>query len=221
MKTLSKKFFRIILLLNFIFTIALFAQTSDVTPQIKVACIGNSITSGAKDKQDIAYPAFLGKLMGETYHVINFGVSGRTLLRNGDFPYWKEKTFQDAIDFNPDIVIIKLGTNDSKPQNWKYKDEFEKDYGDLISIFQKLPSNPKIYICKPVPAFKIRWGINDSVIVNETIPMIEKIAKENKVELIDLYTPFRNEERVFPDGIHPDAEGAAMLAKEIYKAIIK
>jgi len=195
--------------------VAFFAVIMNVYPQqekneqpVKVACIGNSITSGSKNKQDVAYPAFLGKLLGKSYDVVNFGVSGRTLLRNGDYPYWKEKTFQEAIDFNPDIVIIKLGTNDSKPQNWKYKDK-------------GLKSNPKIYICKPVPAFRINFNINDSVIVNEIIPKIENIGKENNVELLDLYTPFINEGRVFPDGIHPDPEGAEMLAKEIYKAIIK
>ena len=216
-----KTFTKIFILYFFSVTFLSLAQEGINNNPVKVACIGNSITSGSKNKEDVAYPAFLGKLLGENYNVKNFGVSGRTLLKNGDYPYWKETTFLNAIAFNPDIVVIKLGTNDSKPQNWKYKDEFERDYVDLIDTFKKLPSNPKIYICKPVPAFKLIWGINDSVIVNEMLPMIENIVKEKNVEIIDLYTPFRSVAGVFPDGIHPNAEGAAMMAKEIYKAIIE
>ena len=216
-----KKVPKIFILLFFSFTILSLAQEDKSVKTVKVACIGNSITfgSGLEDRAKDSYPAVLGRILDKGYEVRNFGVSGRTLLRNGDFPYWKETVFLNAIAFNPDVVIIKLGTNDSKPQNWKYKNEFEKDYGNLIDTFKKLPSNPQIFVCKPVPAFKLNWGINDSVIVNEMIPMIENVCKEKKVEIIDLYTPFKSEGRVFPGGIHPNAEGAAMMAKEIFKAI--
>lgn len=216
-----KRLSKIYILIFFSFTVIAFAQEEKNITAVKVACIGNSITygSGIEDKAKDSYPAVLGRILGNGYDVKNFGVSGRTLLKNGDYPYWNEKTYKDALEFLPDIVIIKLGTNDSKPQNWKYKDQFEKDYGDLIDSFKKLVANPKIFICKPVPAFKIMWGINDSVIVNEMIPMIENISREKNVEIIDLYTPFRNEGRLFPDGIHPNAGGAKMMAKEVYRAI--
>jgi len=219
MKYFSKR----LLTLLFLFTITFFSfaqETKSIIPT-KVACIGNSITSGSKNKEDVAYPAFLGKLLGDDYLVKNFGVSGRTLLRNGDYPYWKEKTYQDALELNPDIVIIKLGTNDSKPQNWKYKDEFEQDYRDLIQSFINLSSNPKIFLCKPVPAFKIMWGIRDSIIVNDIIPIIEKIGKEKNLEIIDLHKEFTGKENFFPDGIHPNEAGAALMAKVIYKVIME
>lgn len=214
-----KKVPKIFILLFFSFTILSLAQEDKSVKTVKVACVGNSITSGSKNKEDAAYPAFLGKLLGDAYYVKNFGVSGRTLLRNGDYPYWKEKTYQDALEFVPDIVIIKLGTNDTKPQNWKFKNEFEKDYSDLVESFLSLPSNPKIFICKPVPAFKVMWGIRDSIIVNDIIPMIEKIGKEKNLDVIDLYRALTGKENLFPDGIHPNEEGAALMAKEIYRVI--
>lgn len=43
----------------------------------------------------------------------------------------KTKEYIESQNFQPDIVLIKLGTNDTKPQNWKYKDEF---MGDLFFI---------------------------------------------------------------------------------------
>jgi lysophospholipase L1-like esterase len=216
-----KHFSKIIFL--FLLSSIIYSQETKTVPPIKISCIGNSITygDGIADREKNSYPVVLGRILGKGYEVKNFGVSGRTLLRKGDYPYWNEKTYQDALEFLPDIVIIKLGTNDSKPQNWKYKSEFEKDYGDLIDSFKKLSTNPKIFICKPVPAFKLIWGINDSVIVNEMTPIIENVSKEKKVEIINLYVPFKDQGRLFPDGIHPNEEGAAMMAKEIYKAIIK
>jgi lysophospholipase L1-like esterase len=184
-----------------------------------VACIGNSITygSGIKDRIRDSYPAQLGRILGNGYEVRNYGYSARTLLQKGDHPYMKEDMFFDAINWTPDIVIIKLGTNDSKPQNWKYKDEFETDYNKMITSFDTLSSKPKIYLIKPVPVFQTRWGITDSIVKNEVIPLIIKIAKENELPLIDLYTPFIGKGDLFPDHIHPNAEGAGEMAKIIYE----
>src|SRR5687767_13185756 len=106
-----------------------------VHAQIKVACIGNSITAGG-------YPTLLQEQLGASWEVRNFGVSGSTLLRNGDHPYNKTQTFAAAKAFNPDVVIIKLGTNDSKPQNWKYAVEYQPNYTQLIRELQALPSKP-------------------------------------------------------------------------------
>src|SRR5215212_6867855 len=87
-----------------------------VTPPVKVACVGDSITEGTglASPATESYPARLQKLLGTNYNVRNFGVSGRTLLKQGDFPYWKEAAFTNSRNFGPNIVIIQLGTNDGK-----------------------------------------------------------------------------------------------------------
>jgi lysophospholipase L1-like esterase len=190
--------------------------------QIKVACVGNSITFGAgiENRDQNSYPAQLGKLLGNEWEVKNFGVSGSTLLKNGDRPYWKQNAFVSAKDFSPDVVIIKLGTNDTKPQNWKYKDEFMADYSAMIKEFKELPSRPFIIVCLPVPAFPDRWGIRDSIITADIIPMIKKIAKWNKVKIIDLHSPLIKYSDWFPDKIHPNAEGAGEMARIIEKTLL-
>jgi len=127
--------------------------------------------------------------------------------------------FRKARAYKPNIIIMELGTNDSKPMNWQYKDEFEKDYGDLVDAFSSLPSHPKVFICKPIPAFSEKWKISDSVIRNEIIPIIGKVGKVKKVEVIDLNKAFSGKENLFLDGIHLNEEGCAFMAKEIYKAI--
>lgn len=184
---------------------------------IKVACVGNSITEGAK--LDKTYPEVLQDLMGEDYNVRNFGLSGRTLLKKGNLPYWDEKIYQEVLAWNPDVVIIKLGTNDTKPQNWQFKDEFVKDYLALIKTFKNLPSEPEIFICYPIPVFEENWGINEVAVKEKVIPAVKKVARKAKVKTIDLYTPFLGKSHFTYDGIHPNEEGAALLASEIYKAL--
>ena len=185
---------------------------------IRVACIGNSITDGhgIELAPQYGYPALLQKALGSDYWVKNFGVSSRTLLNKGDYPYMKEMAWRDALAFNPDIVIIKLGTNDSKPQNWQYASEFKQDLQQMIKALGKA----KIFLCTPIPAFKPSWNINDSVIVNGIIPIQKEVARKNGLQLIDLHTLMANdEELVQPDGIHPNEKGVAKMAEIIAGAI--
>jgi len=188
---------------------------------IRVACVGDSITygSGIKFRSRDSYPAQLGRMLGEKWQVRNFGVGGATMLKNGDKPYWQQQAFADVLAYNPNVVIIKLGTNDTKPQNWKFKDEFVSDYVDMIDQFADLPAEPRIWICNPVPAYPERWGISDERIKNEVIPLTGKVARKCDVPAIDLYEPLSGKPELFPDLIHPNAEGAYHMTREIYASL--
>jgi lysophospholipase L1-like esterase len=187
----------------------------------KVACVGDSITEGAGvDNPAVnAYPVVLGRLLGTNYQTRNFGVSGRTLLRKGDYPYWKEPAFRNATNYAPDIVTIKLGTNDSKPYNWKYKDQFAGDLRDMIDLFASLPSHPRVVLCLPVPAYYVNFEISPDVLKNEIIPLIKQVAKEKGAMTVDLYTALSGRPDLFPDGIHPTAAGAAIIATTLHGAL--
>ena len=189
---------------------------------IKVACIGDSITegSGVDNPTVNAYPIVLGRLLGASYQTRNFGVSGRTLLRKGDFPYWNETAFRNATNYGPHIVTIKLGTNDSKPYNWRYKDQFARDLSDMIELFANLPSHPRIFLCLPVPAYAVNYDINPDVIKNEIIPIIKQVARQKGIMTIDLYTALCGRPDLFPDNIHPNAAGAALIARTLHGALL-
>src|SRR5688572_6434733 len=175
-------------LLVLMFLMAFSAQAQE-SVKTKVACIGNSITEGADIEPGKRYPDQLQILLGEKYEVRNYGLGGRTLLKKGDVSYWLEDKYIEALAWNPDVVVIKLGTNDSKPQNWIYSDEFETNYTEFINTFKELSSDPTIYICTPIPVFREEWGISQGIVSDEMIPMIRKIAQAQKIKLIDLYTP--------------------------------
>lgn len=184
---------------------------------LRVACIGNSITDGMGiDMSEVyGYPAVLQRLLGKNYNVKNFGVSARTLMNKGDLPYMKEQAWADAQAFLPNIVVIKLGTNDSKDNNWIHGADYGADLQKMVDTLRALPSKPQIYVCSPIPAARI-WGISDSVIVNGEIPAIKRVVKKNKLAYIDLHTDFKPTEGLMQrDGIHPTDKGAAQLAKII------
>ena len=191
---------------------------------VRVACIGNSITDGFGIGMSPVngYPAVLQKKLGDGYQVKNFGVSARTMMNKGDLPYMNELAWRDAKAFNPNIVVIKLGTNDSKTHNWAHgADEYRQSMQAMIDTLKALPSKPKIYLCSPIPAFKDSWTINDSVIVNGEMPIIKKLAKKNKCQFIDLHTSYTYGDMMLKDGIHPNAKGAAKMADIIFDAIEK
>ena len=188
---------------------------------VRVACIGNSITFGAgiKNRSRDSYPSVLARMLGDHYWVKNFGVSARTMLNKGDHPYMNEPAYKNALAFNPNIVVIKLGTNDSKSFNWKYKADFMKDAQNMINAFKGLPSQPKIYLCYPSKAYLTGDGINDDIISKEIIPMIKKLAKKNDLSVIDLHTAMDGMPELFPDRIHPNEKGAQVMAKAVYQSI--
>ena len=210
------------------------------TPQpgaIRVACIGNSITDGhgIDMATQYGYPAELQKKIGNGYWVKNFGVSARTMLNKGDYPYMNEMAWQDALAFKPDVVIIKLGTNDSKPYNWQHNSEFRQDLEQMVTTLcpalaqpakkgkknksqksQVSSQKPQIFLCTPIPAFKSTWDINDSVIVNGIIPIQKEVAQKYGLRIIDLHTHYANDgDKMLTDGIHPDGKGAQRLAEII------
>ncbi len=192
-----------------------------VGKEIKIACIGDSITFGAgiKNRKINSYPAQLAKMLGEKYTVKNFGISGSTILKKGNKPYWKQAAYKKALNFSPNIVIIKLGTNDTKTMNWKYCKEFVNNYVEMVKSFQNLSSKPTVYICYPVPAYQERWTIHNTTIVNEITPKIDIISKKTGAKIIDLYKALSNKEILFPDKIHPNKDGAKIMAEKIHKII--
>jgi len=189
---------------------------------MRVVCIGDSITqgTGVKDQKTESYPAQLGQMLGHGWRVDNRGMRGATMLKNGGNPYWHNNFLQKVQRQPGNIVVLMLGTNDSKPENWKHKDEFAKDYEAMINVLRGMPDKPKVYVVLPVPAYPGRWGIRDKVIKDEIIPLIQEVAKKTGVEVIDAYTPLSGKPELFPDTVHPNAEGAKLIAQTVANALL-
>lgn len=193
---------------------------------VRVACVGDSITygSGATDRSTTAYPAQLQSLLGDSYDVRNFGLGGTTLMNSTDKPYTAQTQYTDSLAFEPDIVIIMLGTNDSKPKNSaQISTDYKIDYLTLIKAYQALSSNPKIYIATSpfCPNDPESPGTNDiigPVIEAQIVPLQKEIAEETGLELIDIFSATWRQS-IFPDSVHPNDEGYRLLAKTFYTAL--
>ena len=209
----------LILFVSLCFCVTLFAQK-----KIKVACVGNSITYGytLPDRETNAYPAKLQKMLGDDYVVGNFGKSGATLLNKGHRPYMQQEEYHKAIDFAGDIVVIHLGINDTDPRDWpNYRDFFIQDYRALIDSFRVANSRCRILIARLTPIAdrhpRFESGTRDWH--DEIQLAIENIAKYAGVQLIDFHAPLYPYPFMLPDAVHPNVEGAEILAKTVYEGI--
>lgn len=206
-----------------IFLVCLFITIQSFASEpIRVACIGNSITYGAfiPNREMNCYPAQLQAYLGDGYEVKNFGASGRTILSKGDYPYSETDTYKASLEYQPDIVLIKLGTNDTKPQNWKYKNEFKDNYQTLIDTYRNLKSHPRIILLTPIRCFLPEGSeINAQLIENEVRPTVEELAWKNQLEIINLFNLFGDQwdSVMLPDKLPPSSIGAGVMAQKIYE----
>lgn len=203
--------------------------------KVRIAMMGNSITYGAQlsSPSTECYPAQLSEMLSviysDTCEIMNYGVSGRTMMRNAENPLWNEGQFLSAIKYVPDICLILLGTNDSKPYRWDaWGDEFLDDYLAMIDTFKFRNPNTRFIACYPTPIWEGHpYGTtfenrhNDSVVVNCVMPAIDTVVEETGAVLIDFHTPFVDSLNLFPDKLHPNAEGQKYLAEILYDKIIE
>lgn len=193
-------------------------QTRQINSQsqpIKVACVGDSIT------QDSGYPGDLQAMLGSNYKVGNFGSRESTVLRVSWKPYMNQLEFQNAKDFQPDIVVIMLGTNDGLEMLHSFNETFDDDYMALVNSFQELESKPQIWIAKPPPIFSSSPDLSSEYHSETIISMTEDIATELNLPIIDVFNAFGdNASYLSADGVHPNNDGAALIASEVYRAIL-
>ena len=194
------------------------------SPKIKVACIGNSITYGigVEPRETMNYPAQLQQMLGEEYEVGNFGNPGATLLFKGHKPYVNLPEWQQALDFAPDIAVIHLGVNDTDPRNWpNYGDSFVTDYCTIIDSLRAVNPKMRILIARLSPLtakhYRFKSGTRDwRLLINDAI---DRIGEAKELEVIDFNAPLLDRQALMRDAVHPDTEGATILARTAYSGI--
>ena len=200
------------------------ARAAEPGKPVKVSCVGNSVTFGMRieNREQDSYPAQLQRMLGDGFEVGNFGHSGATLLRHGHMPYFEQPEFRQAMDFAGDIVVIHLGLNDTDPRNWpNYRDEFVGDYLALIDSLRSV--NPKarvmIALMTPIADRHRRFNSGTKLWHGEIQEAIRTVSVLAGTELIDFHTPLYPYPWLLPDALHPNAEGAGLLAKTVYQEI--
>lgn len=194
---------------------------------IKVACVGDSITYGPiiRGRKRNSYPAQLQTLLGEDYYVINFGANGHAVQLTADKPYRNNEKFQLSLDFEPDIVFLMIGTNDTREVNRRPMSDFIPAYYELLDFYKNLPSSPRIFLMTP-PAVFLVFGLKnptyhvDAGMVKEIAEIVRNIAADEELDLIDIYALTEDKPEAFPfDGVHNNIYGASLIADACSTAI--
>lgn len=191
---------------------------------IKIAAVGDSITYGYgnafEDMTDNAYPQHLAELLGDGYWVENFGVNNRAAMQSADHPYTDTDEYQKSLEFNPDIALIMLGTNDSKNINWQGREQFKEEYEELVDAYADNNPDTAIHLMTPPKAFNEPGfeGDIDNNNVDEITEVVEEVAEERNFGLIDINALTQGNPQWFDaDDIHPDSEGAKSIAEEVHE----
>ena len=202
------------------------SQTTDAKEgQIRIACVGDSITygHGISNWPKNNYPVLLQGLLGDEYHVNSYGVSGRAVQPDSDQPYTALPHYQESLAYDADIVVFMMGTNDSKPENWHGADAFKEDLLALLESY----GDAQILLCTPAASFFVdgqtegpaRHDIQPAV-VEEIAQIVRDVAAECGYTLIDIHAlTLEHPEWFAKDGIHPSNDGAASIAQAVKTVI--
>ena len=187
---------------------------------VRVACIGDSITWGFTllSPWKHSYPAVLQEKLGDGYEVRNFGHNDASARFDADTPYVTKKEYRESLAWNPDVVLLMLGTNDTKRRNWD-PEIFRRDYGRLVDSYVNLPSAPRVILIAPIQIFLLGglaiMGLYPDTMEGGVRPAVHEIAAQKGLQLIDLHDLFTDSSYMM-DGVHPQKQGARMLAEAIY-----
>ena len=132
-----------------------------------------------------------------------------------------QSAFQEAKDFQPQVVIIMLGTNDAKDVNYRNIGSFTSDYSELIDFYNSLPNDQQIYLVKPPPIYSNNLGLDDSNLEEGVIPKIEQVADDKDLPTIDVNSVMAYHSEYFKDGVHPNTDGAEVIAYTINDALTR
>lgn len=201
--------------------IMIFCSFSPGKKVLRIACVGNSITYGylLKDKED-SYPSLLQQKLGIAYEIRNFGVPGTMLQFSKKNAYIHTKEFKELKFYKPDMIILKLGTNDSRSEEFTSKQIFYKDYFCFLDSLEMFC--PVILICTPIPPYGKKWKERNKILSKQIIPVIKEISKQKNLQMIDLYSNFQSDSTFYTnDGIHPTVKGYKVIANFIYNEIFK
>lgn len=156
-------------------------------------------------------------MLGPGWIVENLGEGGATIHHTSDKPYW-ELMANRVVDRRPDVVLVLLGTNDSKPRHWYHRDEVARDFDALLEALERQPSHPLIWVCLPPPVFPGQWGIDESRL-RDIRSLLRAKARSHRLPVIDLHEPLLARAEYFPDQVHPDERASALIAATIRERI--
>lgn len=208
--------------------------------QMKIACLGDSITKaanleGEENYEQYAYPARLQELLGAK-EVYNLGIGGSSIGR-----YWADAFVDRYMDIpeDSDIIIVMGGTNDGFcVSDEEFGSLEEREYhtfcGDLDELMSGLRENypdAQIFFATPLPNVLQDYLMSEREYLlpqKDFVEVIQVLAEEYDFELIDLYNSNVLDSHdaniiteYMPDGVHGNPAGYQILAEHFAGELVK
>ena len=173
-----------------------------------MVCLGDSLTEGYGLAPEQSYPSLLERMLrdrGHAVRVVNAGVSGSTSASAASRLRWQLRS-------RPDVVVIALGGNDglrgvdvaATKANLSTAIDLAKQSGARVLLAgMKIPPN---------------YGPEYTAAFEAVFPAL---AKQHGVALLPflLEGVAANPELNLPDGIHPNARGTEIVARNVLAAL--
>ena len=206
---------------------------SPTTAQRRIACLGDSITFGARieDREHSSYPAQLASLRPGD-EVRNFGVGGATLLGSADRPYLKTRAFRDALAWRPDIAVVILGTNDTcgseQRPNWDHHPALTADARRLVAQLRRANPKTRVVLATPPAMFAELPALSpvrraDLAARSPRVALVAEALQraaadaDAQIEYLELRSALRPRDVI--DGVHPNPFGAERIARRVDEAL--
>ena len=186
----------------------------------RIACIGDSITFGAgvmKTRKKDAWTCVWNRMLGHDFQVLNYGVSGATLQKEGDFPYHQVGFLKRLYKSQPELILLMLGTNDAKPYNWNEK-RFIREYEVLLRDLMETGWMHRLVLMTPPKAFPDEktgitgYDIDPGPIEGSIRQSVHSLGERYGLQVIDLFALTEDHPEYFDDGVHPNTEGNRVIA---------
>ena len=171
----------------------------------KIVALGDSLTSGHRLPADQAYPALLQEELDDaklSFTVVNHGVSGDTTAGG-------VRRLDKALAENPQILIVELGANDGLRG---------------VPVAQVRANLETIIVAAQKQGVAVLLCAMDALPVNGWQYTLDfhnlyfELADRYKVPLVPFLLAglLGNRQLMSDDGVHPNKDGAKVLAKGIW-----
>ncbi|KXT78668.1 putative xylanase [Streptococcus sp. DD13] len=172
------------------------------------------------DRSKESYPAYLLAELGSFFRIANYGLAGRSLQSSSDFPYFQEKNAQASLSSQANLVLLMLGTNDTRPQYWE-KERFEMEYRSRLASYASMTSHPEIFLLIPPFIPTSRYGLDNHVLAHSIRPFLKQLGQELSLPVVDLYELTENKGELYSDGVHLNAKGNQVVGHALAQAILQ
>jgi acyl-CoA thioesterase I len=181
--------------------------TNPRTPQAPlIVALGDSITAGSALQPNERYPKVLEGLLRAddyTHRVLNSGV-------DNDTADGARKRLPMILRLKPKILIVAIGANDGKKD--RPIPEIEVDISAIIDTAKK--SGTRVLLCGFGSTSIVR---QDPEYDAQVRAMFQRLADVHQVPFVrNLMSIVWGTKGLTYDGVHPNAEGARTIARQVY-----